>query len=527
MKDATELRRLLQDVDSRSLLVPPRILRRIIKTDRDIGGLGLQVPHRKSYVIDREPLLRIASASELDVAPNRKLPKTLLLLQRPGDDWLNNTERNEILVQYWQFLFHARLDHETNKQLENGRLNEETVFEHVQTLGQIEFEEINAVLRQERYLLPPINPCTVFAEFLAVYFELHYFARPLLAHYFPAIENHALVFETLSKVVNAERIYQDTRLKNAPDPVMRKGFTDETLVEGLSLLIPAGFDPRQAKCETLCEKASQSTKRGNVVRAALLLKKALDIAPPEDVERIQREANVALDQLAYRLHAALQLHDKETEEWRALLPALLEPASKGVWSISARLLYDLQKVCVDHERDIFELDLGESLRTFGRRPLRRFLPYYADVLLVKHLRSAASRLAGTPVEDEERRRLSIILRAAVHHAEHRLRERIRPVLEQVLDEVELKPANFPEEVARLKMIEEMLDRITHWGFLTMSDVRDAISRNQIKLPDLRGAKELILGDQLLKIDRKLRYELGWHLSSWRNLSAMLYNVSPH
>src|SRR5689334_13874915 len=78
-----DLERIVSQTDPAALLVPPRILRRVIKKDRGLTGLGLQVPHRKSYVLDRERLLRIADREELGIVPSRELPPTLLLFPRP------------------------------------------------------------------------------------------------------------------------------------------------------------------------------------------------------------------------------------------------------------------------------------------------------------------------------------------------------------------------------------------------------------------------------------------------------------
>src|SRR5437016_4251791 len=66
-----------------ALLVQPRILRRVIKKDRRLSGPGLQVPHRKSYAVDRDDLLRIADRATLGLAPDRELPATVLLLPLP------------------------------------------------------------------------------------------------------------------------------------------------------------------------------------------------------------------------------------------------------------------------------------------------------------------------------------------------------------------------------------------------------------------------------------------------------------
>src|SRR5579875_316176 len=62
-----ELQRLVAQVEPAALLVPPRILRRVIKRDRGLAGPGLQVPHRKSYVVARDRLLCFATAADFGV----------------------------------------------------------------------------------------------------------------------------------------------------------------------------------------------------------------------------------------------------------------------------------------------------------------------------------------------------------------------------------------------------------------------------------------------------------------------------
>src|SRR5207244_9783814 len=49
----------------------------------------------------------------------------------------------------------------------------------------------------------------------------------------------------------------------------------------------------------------------------------------------------------------------------------------------------------------------------------------------------------------------------------------------------------------------LLDRVIEFGYLTYSDLRDAISRNQLKLHDLSDPQEFIRGDPLLRLDRRL------------------------
>ncbi len=84
-----------------------------------------------------------------------------------------------------------------------------------------------------------------------------------------------------------------------------------------------------------------------------------------------------------------------------------------------------------------------------------------------------------------------------------LRQRVRPQLVAVLDEVGLAPQNLPERVARSKLVEELLDQIGERGYLAMGHLRDAISRNNLKLPDLSRPRSFLEGDQLLQADRRL------------------------
>src|SRR5579862_1502844 len=100
--DLSELERLLKAAEPTALLVPARVLRRVIKQDRGLGGIGLLVPHRKSYVIAREAMLAIADRDELGIAPNYVLPAKLILLVRPEPDRLGKLKTEQTLVKYWR-----------------------------------------------------------------------------------------------------------------------------------------------------------------------------------------------------------------------------------------------------------------------------------------------------------------------------------------------------------------------------------------------------------------------------------------
>ena len=110
--------------------------------------------------------------------------------------------------------------------------------------------------------------------------------------------------------------------------------------------------------------------------------------------------------------------------------------------------------------------------------------------MLKHLHSAARRLAAVRISDDQRRQLALLVHDAIDRVEARLRQRLRPKIAAALDEVGLMPQNLPERVARKKLVEELLDQIAERGFLSMGDLRDAISRNNLKLPDISRRSRL-------------------------------------
>ena len=215
---------------------------------------------------------------------------------------------------------------------------------------------------------------------------------------------------------------------------------------------------------------------------------------------------------------ALGADEDGLREWRKALLAPLERSSRGFWTAEARLLYDIQKVCVDHERPFFAVDLFGWATSLGRRPIKRLLPHHQEVLMMQHLRGALKNLtAASRLPEADRNRFTRLLSDAVHQAENRLRDRFRPEIGKVLEQTGFEARNLPERVAFQKINEELLDRVVHRGFLAMGDLRDAVSRNNRKLPDLAGPVEFFSGDRLLLADRRLSARDGRGLPGGRGL----------
>src|SRR5438128_9473568 len=79
----TELQRVLRAADPAAVLVPPRVLERVIQQVLNLPNLLWVVPHRKSYVVDRHILFRHVEQDDLNLESDQLLPQTVILIAEP------------------------------------------------------------------------------------------------------------------------------------------------------------------------------------------------------------------------------------------------------------------------------------------------------------------------------------------------------------------------------------------------------------------------------------------------------------
>jgi hypothetical protein len=502
---AEELERLIRDTEPSAFLVPPRILRRVISHERKLSFLSRQLSHRKSYVLPAESLRAVVEPGEIGLPPGAQWPETAILLVRPDAEELAERPRAGILVEYWRLLFQARIRIEVQRHAADAAWIEK----RIERIGRIAFAEARSILRQDGVLLPPRNDTEAYVEFAAAFLDLRYFSPAALAHVFPAIEDAEEVEAVIADEVDAARLVEATRLPGAPGP-RQAAVVVEELIEASAddeSDDDGGGDADVGLDRWLIVRADRVAARGNLVRSAILWAQVARRHTASLGRRARLAARGDIERLSRRLQAALDFNDAEFDRWRHALPALLGRAAKGFWKPEARLLYDLQKVCVDHERDVFTVDLVEWLRSLGRRPIKRSLPHLRAVLVLKHLRAAVHRLPATKLHRDERGRLENLLQPAFERAEGALRAEFEPIVGTALAEAGFQAHNLPERVALNKLVQELLDRIVDRGYLTIGNLRDACSRSQLKLPDLSSIPEAIRGNRLLQADAKLAERL--------------------
>jgi hypothetical protein len=480
-----ELSRVLRATDPAAVLVAPVVLKRVIQRVTGASWAVGPVPHNRCFLVDRATMYKHVEQDELDLPPDHQLPQTVLLLERPSADRLAGP-REELLARYWRLLFHVSVHRELEARLADATPAD--LRRRVERLGPAAFEEAKNVLTQDGHLAPGADDKQAFVEFAAYYLELRKFAWNLIPVYFPSLPPTAYVDALLAEDIDADALFHRTRLPAAPDPVPK---TDDQADESHDFYY------------RLDRAARRAAAAGDTVMAAILHTRAARVAPAALTRPAHAAATKDIHHLVDRLQAAVGLSGDEAERWRKVLPSLLDKADQGARPVEAALLYDLQRACLDSEQTTYTLDLLEWVRSAGHKPIKRPLESQKFVRVPAHLRSATRRLTAARLNDADRRDLLGLLKDALNKTEDTLRNRFRPVLTDALHDAGLRPASLPEQAALAKTVEELLDRISATGYLTFADLRDAIARGHVKLPDLGGPDEYIRGDLLLRLDRRL------------------------
>jgi hypothetical protein len=572
--DLLAYERWLAERDEAVLLAEERIVRRVIKRERRIAGLGLRVPHARCLVVTRATLLACATPQELGL--DRALPSRVILVARPAHargpqgaaDGEHLGAADEAPARaVARALFHARV----HAALERAPLDEAALRARAHAIGEAEYDEIRRVLEQDDHLLPlvdddgaPRTPAAralaqeraIWVELAALWLELGRFAPAVRRATFPGLLDAASV-ERVDRIV-AEGLDVDALLEaSCPPELLPREESSRDLGTASSALRSSGvrapaaervlaevaraqrLDP--AAATRLRDQAAAARASGNVVRAALLGLEAVHLSAEEDRAPLLAQARADVDALIARLDAAV---DRAGDgalagPLLALAHVAARPSLGGDLAVqlgpAARVLYDLQNAAIAHERELRKVDVAAWAASFGKRPIVRSLAPARELRVARQVRAAQAKLAlvhATGDDAGDLRALRRALHALSSAADASVRRALGPKLGRVLDEVGLKPSSLPEEVARTKLVDELIDLALAHGHLHLGQLRDAFSRNDLKLPNLRGPHELVFDDPLLRADRRLSIELDGvyrrgeiYLRWLQKLSSLLFGTA--
>ena len=530
---ASDVERRLREQQIGVFFVMPRVVRRVLQNELDIASPLQQPPHRKCCVIQRDRLLWLVARDELGVDLNADLPDQIILIAQPEEHQLEVMTREQLQRHYWRLMFHARIDFELLGRTSRSRMTASDLRRRIDLLGQTSFDEIRSVLRAEQMLMRPDDDRNVYAEFVAVYQELLAFAPRLVPLYFPSLLEPDEVLNVIGGDCDAALLLEETR----PTDLSRDVVADSDSTDSVPAVVPRVVPKVAARrrsaraCLNLLRKGEKLGSKQNHVRAALVCQVAVEVAPDELVSEARQALTDKIQALVGRLQSALELSDPAAEPWLLMCEKLLPGAGHGFWNANARLLYDLQTVCFDHEHEIYKVDLLRWGLSLGKSPLKRPLPNQRVVMMSKHLRSATLRVSSVEIDPADRRELSDLLHEAADAAEQILRVRVEPMISEALDEAGLIPSSIVERVALKKMVHELADGIVDRGFITLGSLRDAISRNQLKMPDLNDSTEFFAGDPLLRADKLMSvsldgvYQRGPFYLRWlQKVNSLAYGI---
>ncbi|MBO0698506.1 MAG: hypothetical protein J2P46_08935, partial [Zavarzinella sp.] len=436
--------------------------------------------HDRAWRVRGDDLFRLATPMELGLSPD-DANRELLLLPAPAD-----SEPRPDPTSFARTLFHAAVDREIDRAFADGRLDDAAVRSARRGLGPARWDAIRTVLEEENLIARSDPDHVVFREFVAFALEVVEFAPQEWHVYFPGVSPDEPPLCDVRRLLDVEAIRNATQppmVANPPSPL-----PDSAAAGGGE--VPA----RPPVTEDARRLAAGWSAHGNDLAAAIVLYQAGDA-----------DSALHLGRLLDRLRTLLDPPADQLGFWRATLNDLLPRAAAAGWPAERKLLYELQAACLAVERPTYAADLIEWAVTLGRRPIKRLLTKPKWLNATRHLRAAchcAESLSGATGSDMVHR-----LSDAVHLAENKARADLRPEIVAVLDDVGLVPQSVADRLAREKLIEELLDAACARGFLRIGDLRDAIARNRIKLPDLRGAGELVHGDPLIRADRGLAIRL--------------------
>lgn len=512
----TPIEKSLRSAETGIVVMDGRLLCRVIKRHRRIVGLGLQVPHSHCYWIRKSDLFELCSVDEVGTS-KEGLPDDVLLLPRPKGADLYAKAQDEVLTKIWRSAFHARVHRAVEELFEKGTFDDAKLRARIDRIGQTELDEIRRVLRSDDMLLPPIDDRAVYNELAALLLELSHFAPGLIPRYFPTLRDVPRALAVITEDLDAAALLAKTRPEGAKEPkkgVSAKDSTTPTYSALPALDILPSFVARRATTAQAAQKlvlrADEARVEKNHVRSVLLRFAAIAAAGEEQEVKLRAAIRADLETLGARLDSALVAPGETTlpapTPWTSSLLPLAATANERQalrYPVEARLLYDLQRACVAHERGASAVDIVTWALSLGKRPIVRKLPATRVLKIARHLRSALAKLRHVEMPSADRRLLARLLRGAMRRAEENVRITLRPVLEGTLDAVGLKPTSVPERVARKKVVEELCDQVVARGFLSIAELRDALSRNQLKLGDVGLPNELVFGDSLLLADRSL------------------------
>lgn len=501
-------------------VVDARELRHVIKRHRHVSGL---VPHERCYGLTRAELDRLGSDVSSLVPPEPRR-HWVILVAKPSQRELRRGTPKTLEEGILRAAFHARVHLELEEKARRGQIDSGRIKRRIEDIGRTEFAEIRNLLAHDDLLLPPRGDLEAYVEFVATYLELRLFAPGLVAANFPGLDDHEHLDEILAQDIDVGALIQldearghirsgsiPSRISFAPasGPARssREGSRGTPLPEQARKLSARG-QGRWMK------RAARAAAAGNHALSAVCAARAVNGNDSQAARQAEQALANATQALQARLLLALEtgLSDAPgSQSWAVLLSGLARSASlrdRPKSSPEYHVLCVLQRAAASYEAPGVLVDLPSWILSGGHRNVVRSRQDTRHLQVARILQQASSaRLHTVERRRAELRGLERLVRDAQQRAEGNARCELRPRIRTVLRDSRFAPGSGPERQAFDKLVEELMDAILDRGFISLPQLRDAVSRNEAKLADVSETGQLWHGDALLRADAGLAVSL--------------------
>lgn len=478
------------------VVIPARSLGHLIKRHRHLSS---SAPHDQCYALRAGQLPTLLEAEGLGYKP-RDPDGWAIVLADPATREVRHLGA-EVRRREQRLAFHAAVHVAFELLVADGRLDEATLRARVRDLGRAEFEEIRRSLERDERLFRPEDDREVYIEFAATYLELSAFAPELVPSAFPGLTRLDRVDALLAADVDVSQLAAACDVLDAP---VSERKPESSVTSGAPNAAPAElslFGKLWQQREI--SAARHAATAGRHAKCAVL---AARLTRSPDA-RLAGEAEALLTASVEQLGAALAVQGVDTgpgslSSWAQTfrLLALRAGSARGlVASPEAKLLHLLERAARLQARP------GYLIRvTFRRRPGgKRLLVRRGDILRLVQV----ARLLNAVADRAESLRLppasgSVVLptlRKASERTEQHAMRAIRVKLVAALQRSGMRAEAGLERMARDRLVDEIVERILARGFVSLPQLRDAVSRNDLKLPDagFRQRDPLLVMDALL------------------------------
>lgn len=478
-------------------MVRRAIQEHLLKERHVVSGV---VPHARLYVLERSELRGLIATDDLSVQLSGTHDRVVLIARPNGGEHGGRQLLDNVRGAALHGAVHVLLE----SRVRDGRLNAAEVRRRIDQLGRAEFEEVRAILNHDDLLLPPGGDLKVYIEFAALFVELYFFKPELLVTTFPGIESPEAAVSVLRQDLDVEDLarraaVETSRTRFSEHPAQSRPFETRAHVS-------------KGATRRMLRRAMRLERRGKDALAILLCARATFTDDATLRGQAERGEQIHLRRLARRLAHTFELgHPAETEElWYTSLRILSTAAARSQRpkrSAAYEILRSLEQACVSFEQPGFLVDVPSWIFSWGRRPIVRPREASRTLSVARHIEAARDKSDRLEQPKQPRQKITSLLSRAQENSHEMVRSALRPRIERTLMHVGLRHTSGPEKQGRDNLVFELLDQVVDRGFVSLSQWRDGVSRNELKLPDLASMSQLVRGDALLLADERLSVEL--------------------